>query len=330
MSNSCRDSILIKIGSINHRVDGTFLAHITENVAIDLWLADLGLHNPEVDLELMARYWQILSTSEQKRAALMGTQRSREFILTRGILRELLSSYSASSPQDLAIVVSSNGKPYLDPTGLETKISFSVSHGQNLALYGIMPNTHSNNGNHFGVVGIDLELQHRDLATSKINKLVKRYFLPQEQEIWFRHLLKDLQNYNLNANNNLTKVCFLRSWTAKEAYAKATGLGLAHTLNHLDTSPWLANALEQLRVLNWQDHDSLWLNLGFDLPDLQLIPPDDAGNDARKLSGIYNEGLNQSLNQDLAYSVRNLSPLFSKISRSDCIGAVCWRQAQQI
>ncbi len=105
---------------------------------------------------------------------------------------------------------------------------------------------------------------------------------------------------------------------------------MAHTLNHLDTSPWLANALEQLRVLNWQDHDSLWLNLGFDLPDLQLIPPDDAGNDARKLSGIYNEGLNQSLNQDLAYSVRNLSPLFSKISRSDCIGAVCWRQAQQI
>ena len=45
---------------------------------------------------------------------------------------------------------------------------------------------------------------------------------------------------------------FYRAWTLKEAYAKATGQGIANLLNQIDVTPLLDGTKETLQVKNWQ------------------------------------------------------------------------------
>ncbi|MFN5857289.1 MAG: 4'-phosphopantetheinyl transferase family protein [Pseudanabaenaceae cyanobacterium] len=315
MSNSFHNSMLIKIGSISHRVDGTFLAEITENAAIDLWLADFSIPNIGLSkisrLELTAHYWQILSETEQERAALMGAQRQQQFILTRGILRELLSSYIGIAPQYLKLATSPKGKPYLDYAEPQYQIPFNVSHAENLALYAVMPPNFGPGRENLGAVGIDLELLNRDLPVEKITKLVKRYFLPQEQKIWFRYLADpNLEPY---LEPHLAKVCFLRAWTAKEAYAKATGLGLAHTLTHLDTSPWLTLTAIPFQQVPSQRSQNICIT-DLELRDLEITVLNQSDN-------IHDN----SACEVQSYKVRDLSVLLSE-SEVPCVGAVCWQQ----
>ena len=317
--------MLIKIGSISHRVDGTFLADITENAAIDLWLADFSFSNISFSniglgkssgLELTAHYWQILSETEQDRTTMMGAQRQREFILTRGILRELLSSYIGIAPQYLKFATSPKGKPYLDYAEPQYQIPFNVSHAANLALYAVMPPNFGHGRENLGAVGIDLELLNRDLPIEKITKLVKRYFLPQEQKIWLRYLAAP--NLEVSLESHLAKVCFLRAWTAKEAYAKATGLGLAHTLTHLDTSPWLALTERSFQKASSQRSQNTYITdlelRDLELRDLEITAPNQSGN-------IHDN----SPYEVRDYKVRDLSVLLSE-SALPCVGAVCWQQ----
>ncbi|MEI6428165.1 MAG: 4'-phosphopantetheinyl transferase superfamily protein [Pseudanabaena sp. ELA607] len=288
MNFALENSLITKIGSISSRADGIFYNDINlhDSVHIDLWLADLNqaksLAKTLLNKDLAAYYQQILSPAEQQRAALMGTQRQQEFMLTRGILRELLSSYTAIEPQYLKLAYSLHGKPYLDYDEPQYQIPFSVSHTRDLALYSVIkPNLSSNkhhSKNYLEAVGIDLEFKYRSLSIEKMRKLVQRYFLPQEQKIWHEYLDEP----------HLAKSCFLRTWTAKEAYAKATGLGLAQTLTHLDTSQWF-DILKESELAN--------------LPDLKI---------------------ELTRNPDSIYTVRDITPLLAK-KELEYISAICWQ-----
>jgi 4'-phosphopantetheinyl transferase len=92
--------------------------------------------------------------------------------------------------------------------------SFSVSHSGGLALVALAPAD--------VLVGVDVEQVRR---RANLDKLAARVLSPEELAQW-------------RATPPAERlVAFLRQWTAKEAYLKALGLGIATRLADVDVRP---------------------------------------------------------------------------------------------
>lgn len=173
-----------------------------------VWQADLNLTNSRLQkLQLT------LSADEQCRAnRFYFPQDKNHYIAARGILRSILAEYLHTNPELIKFTYTPQGKPYLannnKKSSVEYKnvIQFNLSHSQGLALYAIAVDR---------PLGIDLEYC-RPLPNALA--LAKRWFLPSEYQ-------------ELLPQSNRVSQCeqektFFRLWTAKEAYLKATGVGL--------------------------------------------------------------------------------------------------------
>jgi hypothetical protein len=131
-----------------------------------------------------------------------------------------------------------HGKPYLATSPIA--LQFNMTHSQDLALYAVTLNQE--------IIGIDLEWINPDLAVSP---LVSRFFTTQEQQ--FFSLLSVEQQ----------RSAFYRLWTQKEAWLKATGIGL--------------NGLEQMAkvpltalTINFTPAPGFIAALGVTVPDILL------------------------------------------------------------
>ncbi len=131
------------------------------------------------------------------------------FILTRGILRIILSKYLDITPQEIIFNYSEKGKPYIETSLNQNEIQFNLSHSENLVLYAITKQSQ---------IGIDIE-KIRD--NCNVTSLAKRFFTPNEYQIIKE--LNDQKKYQI----------FFQTWTLKEAYLKAIGLGLSGGLDSL-------------------------------------------------------------------------------------------------
>jgi 4'-phosphopantetheinyl transferase len=183
--------------------DLTLLSH-----EIHLWRANLDL--PREGVQDLAK---VLSADEKARAERFYFEQHRNrFIVGRGTLRTILGRYLGIEPQQLQFEYSPRGKPKLAESYGGEKIQFNVSHSQELALYGFTRDR---------AIGVDLEyLRPLDDA----DKIAQRFFSAQESAI-------------INALPDKEKLmAFFRGWTAKEAYLKATGDGLAGSLNRIEVS----------------------------------------------------------------------------------------------
>jgi len=177
---------------------------------VDVWRANLSL-----DSSVLQELQNTLSEDEKHRADRFYFPEDKNYyIAARGILRSILARYLYTKPELIKFSYTPQGKPYLEnntrensPEGKNIGIQFNLSHSQNLALYAVAIDC----GNHSfdRSVGIDLEYC-RPLPDALA--LAKRWFLPSE----YQELLTQT-NQELN---------FFRIWTAKEAYLKATGVGL--------------------------------------------------------------------------------------------------------
>lgn len=175
---------------------------------IHLWQASLDL--PALPVQNLR---QTLAADELGRAKRFHFQKDRErFIVTRGVLRAILSRYLHIAPQQLRFTYSPYGKPALaHETGGDT-LCFNLSHSHDLALYAITRNRQ---------VGIDLEYLR---ALPDMEQVAQRFFSAQENSV-----LDTLpQNQRLEA--------FFNCWTRKEAYIKARGEGLSFRLDQFDVS----------------------------------------------------------------------------------------------
>jgi 4'-phosphopantetheinyl transferase len=164
---------------------------------IHLWRAQLTCSAATLE-----QYQTLLSPDEANRANRFKFAEHRQrFIVGRGILRTLLGRYQHRAPQDLQFTYATQGKPSLafDPAPLQ----FNLAHSQNLALYAITRDR---------PVGIDVE-QIRPM--DRLQELAERFFAPSEAAA-LRTLPPDQQT-----------TAFFRYWTSKEAFLKATGIGLA-------------------------------------------------------------------------------------------------------
>jgi 4'-phosphopantetheinyl transferase len=157
--------------------------------------------SPEWDLSNLT---SLLSGDEKKRADRFRFPiHRRRFIIAHGWLRFMLGQYLNVSPDSLKFLQDPKGKPYLVAMNTEPGLHFSLSHSHDAALIGILLNRR---------IGVDIEHIRP---------------LPNMESIADRYFLKSEMNSILNSPANERNRIFFHYWTMKEAYLKATGMGLA-------------------------------------------------------------------------------------------------------
>ena len=176
------------------------------NNQIHIWRAYLNLSTAEVT-QLAA----FLSDDEIARAnKFYFLEHRRRFIVARGILRQLLGNYINISPKEIEFSYGDRGKPQLSK--YNNSLQFNVSHSQEYALFGFTVDR---------LIGVDIEYL-REMSDAV--KIARRFFSPSEFQLIAS--LGDRQQQKV----------FFKLWTAKEAYLKALGTGLAGLLNSVEIS----------------------------------------------------------------------------------------------
>jgi 4'-phosphopantetheinyl transferase len=127
------------------------------------------------------------------------------YTVAHAALRVLLARSLARLPGDLRFDRTSRGKPYL----ADADVQFNLSHSGRYSLVGICRD---------GEIGVDTELMR---TTADYRELADRYFAPQESA-WIETAPLDEQ-----------LVRFYRLWTVKEAFLKASGVGLSKPLSEV-------------------------------------------------------------------------------------------------
>ena len=176
-------------------------------------------------------YTPLLSAQEQARASQFRFDRDRDrFILSRGILRQILADYLRCPPAELVFGYGEFGKPYLANSPLP-QLQFNLSHSGDIALYALTCDRQ---------VGIDIETKR---PLSRLAKLAEHCLTLREKN----HLL------SLEAGRQPT--VFFSYWTCKEAFLKAIGKGLTQAMDDLEVllndSPQLLQAAD-ISVENWR------------------------------------------------------------------------------
>lgn len=124
--------------------------------------------------------------------------------LSHCMLRWVLSNYTGQRPEQHQFDINNYGKPSLKGN---TDISFNLSHSNGTAVIALGKNQQ---------LGVDLEQINYQ---KEIHNILDNYFHPNEI-------------FQFKALNNTQKnALFFKLWTLKEAYIKASGMGLSIPLN---------------------------------------------------------------------------------------------------
>lgn len=175
-----------------------------DNSSIHLWQADKADYSAE---QLQAECLPWLSEKELLRYQRYQFASSKQEYLTGQILiRTVLSEYADAAPCDWEIGQIENGKPFIVAPGLATPIHFNLSHSGDRLVLAV---------SRHALTGVDIESVK---AKRRIEQIAIRHFSPAELE----------QLSSLGDDEKLLR--FYEFWTLKEAYIKARGTGLKHSL----------------------------------------------------------------------------------------------------
>jgi 4'-phosphopantetheinyl transferase len=158
---------------------------------------------------LLTRYRAILSAPELAQMQKFRLEKDRHrYLLSRTLVRSVLSSYVAIAPADWRFRLNAYGKPEIANRDRKARgIMFNLSHTQDLIVLGV---TYRN------AVGVDTENLRIRPAPLKV---AERFFSPEE--VAALYLLPAADRHRR----------FYQIWTLKEAYIKARGRGLSIPLN---------------------------------------------------------------------------------------------------
>jgi 4'-phosphopantetheinyl transferase len=173
---------------------------------VDCWAVSLSLASADIESALRP----LLSADELARAERFRFDYLRErYIARHAAVRILLARYLATTPAELIIVPESHGRPVLaEPAG---RAYFNLSHSKDVALVGVTC---------IAPVGVDVE-GVREL--SDFAEIARRFFEATEIE----HL------FGLPPEQR--QFAFFTTWSRKEAFVKALGLGLSFPLDAFST-----------------------------------------------------------------------------------------------
>lgn len=183
-----------------------------DSLSLKMAHVDIYLVRPQMlDKEVHGFFKTITSTKEQEKINKKRTDKGKQdALITRGLIRCVLSRYASVAPIDWTFDTGWNGKPSVSDECLPTAndIEFNLSHANGLIACAITKSQ---------PLGIDVEYTERNSDTYK---LAPRYFSESEN--------RDLQTKPYNEQ----PLEFYKYWTLKESYIKACGGGLSIPLNH--------------------------------------------------------------------------------------------------
>ncbi|HGD3320613.1 MULTISPECIES: 4'-phosphopantetheinyl transferase family protein [Proteus] len=126
------------------------------------------------------------------------------FLLSRVMLRDILSFYLDIPPADIKLLRNQYGKPFIENNDITKKIQFNLSHSHDCVAIAIS-NT--------SLIGVDIEYccHNREL-----NNIIEYCFSEKDKQ------------YLSYFNETQKKYIFYKMWTLKEAYVKSIGCGLSN------------------------------------------------------------------------------------------------------
>lgn len=162
---------------------------------VHLWLAELSFFENK-EQALLA----LLNPDENKRANRLQQRPHRQrFIITRGLLRKILSLYTHIPAQEIEFVYGEHGKPSLGVN--HQHIQFNISHSGSMAIFALTIQQE---------VGVDIQ----KIETGFREKVAMRLMSKNEYQ--------QLMELTGSARDR----GFYQIWTKKEAVIKAAGEGL--------------------------------------------------------------------------------------------------------
>jgi 4'-phosphopantetheinyl transferase len=171
---------------------------------VHLWCAGTEIGDPA----LVAAYQRLLTREEAARyARFLVEEPRRQYLVTRALVRTVLSRYVAIPPEAWTFVRNEHGRPEVGgPPGAE-RLRFSLSNTRGLVVCAVARTCE---------VGVDVE----DLESRVNPQAIARQFLSPVERSALESLPIEEQRRR-----------FFEYWTLKEAYLKARGLGLSLPLD---------------------------------------------------------------------------------------------------
>lgn len=178
---------------------------------VHVWLA-----RPEpCPLPVLAeRYEALLSQQERQRSQRFHFEHDRQhYLAAHALLRLGLAHYLGGAPQHIRLAPGRNGKPELAPQHASQPLRFNLSHTRGMVACVL---THARD------CGIDVEGIHPMQQMGGVAGTV---------------FSKDEQAYLAGSEEAARTSVFFTLWTLKEAYIKATGLGMSAPLRQISIDP---------------------------------------------------------------------------------------------
>jgi len=176
------------------------------NESVDVWVVEPGA----LDDERWTACLGLLAAPDHPRMERLAPEADRRaFVVGRAVARAALAWRAGVPPRAWAFEFGSHGRPELAPGSLAPPLRFNVAHTRGLVACAVAADRD---------VGIDVESLARRASFSALSR---RYFSPRE--------VAEIERLP----EPLRAARFLASWTLKEAYLKARGLGLGVDLRAL-------------------------------------------------------------------------------------------------
>lgn len=179
---------------------------MTGSIALDpseihLWLVD---YEAISDQALHLAYRELLSAAERAQEPKYYFARDRRrYLVTRVLVRTVLSRYAPVDPRDWVFGANAYGRPHaVNPQAEAMRLTFNLSHTHSMIVLGVTVGR---------ALGVDVEnIRAREVSIG----MADRFFSPIEAD--------ELAN----APSHRQQYRFFEYWTFKEAYIKARGMGL--------------------------------------------------------------------------------------------------------
>lgn len=160
------------------------------------------------DEALLIKYECLLNEAEKRRWQRFYFAKHRhQYLVTRALVRSVLSFYSDRDPKDWRFGFNAYGKPEIAPEQASLPIRFNLSHTDGLVLCAVVLE-HD--------VGVDIE----NLQRKPVNPNIAEHFFSRQEAEW----LNALPEWQRSTR-------FFEYWTLKEAFIKAKGMGLSLPLD---------------------------------------------------------------------------------------------------
>lgn len=154
------------------------------------------------------QFHHFLSADERERSAKLKVEvKKKQFMLSRSLLRKILSNITEKNHNEIKFYYGNHNKPYIKEKHNNKMIEFNISHSDQYILIGL--SLHNK-------VGVDIEKVNKEID---FESLSKRFFSKKEKEY-----IKGIDPEN-------KPDAFFTIWTRKEAFIKATGKGIAYGLD---------------------------------------------------------------------------------------------------